>query len=214
MPIEGKILRARAGEDNIVSKYGMFFDDNNSSGSWVWGRWILFVLFVLGILIVLISTARLNKRRTSQGRAPVRGTAWFTPPSYIQSQHQYNRTNRPAEDYVPEYTAETNENDLGYYDERGEFHSNINAKHVAPPSLKESFRESSHSRIPSVSPSGPQSIVETVGTFTRPTFIEPPAHTRVNNTDDLGVDSDVINSRENSSSNPTQMESAILEKGK
>ncbi|QID83336.1 resistance to congo red [Saccharomyces pastorianus] len=89
-------------------------------------------------------TALLNKRRRRIGRAPIRGTAWLTPPSYRQSQQQQTGTRQqPADDYVPEYTETANEHDLGYYDERGEFHPNDK---VAPaPPVQELSSESVNS---------------------------------------------------------------------
>lgn len=112
-------------------------DDPWGSSSWRWGRWILFVIFVAFILVLIIATARANKNRYVRGEAPIRGTAWFTPPSYRQSEREYvGTTQRQVQDFVPEYTATANENDLGYYDERGEFHSNDKTAYVPPPTLE------------------------------------------------------------------------------
>lgn len=111
-------------------------DDPWGSTSWRWGRWILFIIFVAFILVLVISTARVNKRRFIRGEAPIRGTSWLTPPSYRQSERAYvGTTQRAVVDYVPEYTEEANENDLGYYDERGEFHSNDKTAYIPPPTL-------------------------------------------------------------------------------
>lgn len=96
------------------------------SGAWSWGRWILFVLFIIGLILVILCAIRINKRRGQEGRQPIMGTAWITPPSYMQSQTQ----NPP---YVPEYSERTNDNDMGYYDAQGQFHAN--------PKLKEAFGE-------------------------------------------------------------------------
>lgn len=115
---------------------GMFLSDDPNSSSWQWGRWILFILFIVGFLAVFIFTITANRRRRYNGQAPIRGTAWMTPPSYRQSEQQYHgNTQRVVEDYVPEYTEEANINDLGYYDERGEFHPNGKAEYLPPPPL-------------------------------------------------------------------------------
>ncbi|CAI1908412.1 hypothetical protein SEUBUCD650_0D02360 [Saccharomyces eubayanus] len=110
-------------------------DDPFSSSSWKWGRWIFFIFFVIAILILLFSAAKVNRRRRIMGQAPIRGTAWLTPPTYRQSERNYNGTQRCVEDYVPEYTETTNENDLGFYDERGEFHPNGKTEYLPPPPL-------------------------------------------------------------------------------
>ncbi|GAV51637.1 hypothetical protein ZYGR_0AF01080 [Zygosaccharomyces rouxii] len=107
-----------------------FYDDDN--GSWTWARWSLFAIFVLAIVIFIVSIFGLNRRRRQAGRAPIRGTAWITPPSYRQSQREHDRRN--DSDYVPQYTATANENDLGYYDENGEFHLNSKGELYPPPS--------------------------------------------------------------------------------
>lgn len=113
-------------------------DDVFNSTSWRWGRWILFVLFVAGVLLLIICTARVNRRRRALGEAPIRGTAWMTPPSYRQSEQQYHGTTQAhVEDFVPEYTENVADNDLGYYDERGEFHPNGKVEYIPPPVLAE-----------------------------------------------------------------------------
>ncbi|GCE99650.1 hypothetical protein ZYGM_000697 [Zygosaccharomyces mellis] len=109
-----------------------FYDDNNDS--WNWARWCLFIIFVLAIVIFIISIFGLNRRRSQTGRAPIRGTAWITPPSYRQSQREHHRENHS--NYVPQYTATANENDLGYYDENGEFHLNSKGELYPPPPLE------------------------------------------------------------------------------
>jgi hypothetical protein len=69
-----------------------------------------------------MSALRINKRRGQQGIEPIRGTAWITPPSYIQANQQRQ------EPFVPPYTEEANDNDMGYYDNTGAFHVNSKAK--------------------------------------------------------------------------------------
>ncbi|QLQ80360.1 hypothetical protein HG537_0D03610 [Torulaspora globosa] len=120
-------------------------DNFDSSSGWVWGRWILFVIFVICIIAVGLGTARINRRRRDLGQAPIRGTAWMTPPTYRQSQRQYNGPAEGSVDYVPQYTATANDQDLGYYDEYGEFHLNAKAEGQAPPTLRETVSDSSES---------------------------------------------------------------------
>jgi len=104
-----------------------------NSSSWIWGRWILFVLFIIALLCVVFAAIRINKRRGQQGREPIRGTAWITPPSYIQSQNQNNgiQQQQQQQPYVPPYSEEANDNDAGYYDSQGVFHPNLKAQEVA-----------------------------------------------------------------------------------
>ena len=115
---------------------GWFWGGGNGD-TWAWAKWILFVLFVVFALAVVFGTSIVNKKRHSMGQAPIRGTAWMMPPSYRQSEREYvGNSQRYVEDYVPEYTEEANENDLGYYDERGEFHPNGKAEYIPPPPLE------------------------------------------------------------------------------
>ncbi|CCE78105.1 Piso0_000718 [Millerozyma farinosa CBS 7064] len=93
-------------------------------------RWAFFAIFIILILIVIIGTLRVNKKRAKQGINPLYGTRWMTPPSYIQSQSQYNRSHggdnmSVRNNYVPTYTAEATENDMGFYDSNGKFHPNV-----------------------------------------------------------------------------------------
>lgn len=91
-------------------------------------RWAFFAIFIAVILLVVVGTIRVNKKRYRVGRQPIYGTRWMTPPSYVQSQHQYNQPRNQNQTYVPPYTAEANEQDMGYYDANGVFHPNPNLK--------------------------------------------------------------------------------------
>lgn len=100
-----------------------------------WGggaRWAFFAIFLVLIIIVIVGTLRINRKRTRQGIQPIFGTRWMTPPSYLQSQGQYNQPTRRDPDmphaYVPTYSERANDNDMGYYDASGMFHPNPNAK--------------------------------------------------------------------------------------
>ncbi|CCF57068.1 hypothetical protein KAFR_0C00730 [Kazachstania africana CBS 2517] len=80
---------------------------------------------------LLFGTIITNRKRYRLGQAPIRGTSWLTPPSYRQSQRQYNEGDNHI-DYVPEYTETANVHDLGYFDERGEFHMNDKVERTNP----------------------------------------------------------------------------------
>ena len=78
-----------------------------------------------------------GQEKARQGLQPVYGTRWMTPPSYGQSQHQYDQPDHRRDPdlpsaYVPTYTATANEYDMGYYDANGVFHANPNAKSPIP----------------------------------------------------------------------------------
>lgn len=108
-------------------------DDFYNSGNWSGGaRWAFFAIFIVLIIIVILGTLRINRARTRQGIQPIYGTRWMTPPSYYQSQGQYNQPTRREPDmpnvYVPTYTEHAGEYDMGYYDNQGNFHPNPNAK--------------------------------------------------------------------------------------
>lgn len=107
----------------------------NCPANWIWGRWILFIFFLLPILSLAAIIIRLNALRSRRGQDLIMGTAWFTPPTYRQSERQYGRQ---GEDFVPPYTEEANENDLGYYDQEGMFHTNSKVHPLsAPPHIRE-----------------------------------------------------------------------------
>ena len=66
MIIDNKILLFI--RDNSDNNNGTtIIDDPWGSNSWRWGRWILFVIFVAFILVLVISTARVNRRRYVRG---------------------------------------------------------------------------------------------------------------------------------------------------
>jgi len=106
---------------------------SNSGGA----RWAFFAIFVVLIIIVVLGTIRVNKKRAQHGEQPIYGTRWLTPPSYRQSQTQYQQPDHVRDPdlpsaYVPTYTATANEYDMGYYDSNGNFHPNPNAKLALP----------------------------------------------------------------------------------
>lgn len=111
-----------------------YVGDSNSMGG---SRWAFFAIFIVFVIIMILATLRVNRSRSRHGREPIYGTRWMTPPSYFQSQNQYNQpTQRDSEmpnGYVPEYTATANDNDFGYYDQQGNFHHNPNAKEPQVP---------------------------------------------------------------------------------
>lgn len=100
-------------------------------------RWAFFAIFLVLIIIVVLGTLRANKKRSQRGAQPIYGTRWMTPPSYRQSQTQYNQPNDPEMplNYVPMYSERANEYDMGYYDAEGVFHSNPNAKKAPIPEV-------------------------------------------------------------------------------
>lgn len=85
---------------------------------WSWARWIVLAFLLIVFSLLIVSTIRVNRRRRQQGRLPITGTSWLTPPSYTQTQQQQQQP------YVPQYTEQANPNDAGYYDNQGNFHAN------------------------------------------------------------------------------------------
>ncbi|EMG50536.1 RCR1 Protein RCR1 [Candida maltosa Xu316] len=125
------------GETTLISLGRRDWNDgtywSNSGGA----RWAFFAIFVVLVIIVLLGTLRVNKKRARHGLQPVYGTRWMTPPSYRQSQNQYQQPDHRRDPdlpsaYVPTYTATANDQDLGYYDTTGQFHPNPNAKSPIP----------------------------------------------------------------------------------
>lgn len=130
--------------------------DNGYSGAGS-ARWAFFAIFIVLIIIVIIGTIRVNKKRSQRGVQPLYGTRWITPPSYYQSQHQYNQSYAPggdaANNYVPRYTEEANEYDMGYYDSNGKFHPNPNAQGANRSSI--AIPEDAHERLYSTNSGAP-----------------------------------------------------------
>ncbi|CUS22649.1 LAQU0S06e02806g1_1 [Lachancea quebecensis] len=122
-------LYARASESSFPDNGCFGFSCGNQ---WVWGRWILLVFFLCFLAVLAFTAVKLNGKRSNRGQRPIPGTAWFTPPTYRQSERQFRGS---TQDYVPPYTETANDNDLGYYDNRGVFHFNIKAEEGPPPPL-------------------------------------------------------------------------------
>lgn len=143
-------------------------------------RWAFFGIFLVLIIVLMIGTLKINRNRARQGISPIYGTRWMTPPSYFQSQGQYNQPTSGEVDmpnvYVPTYTATANDNDMGYYDAQGNFHANPNSKGPELP-------ESAHRRTTTNSDGIPLNNVEVGGepdensatSFQRPSH-PPPSH--------------------------------------
>ncbi|OBA19560.1 hypothetical protein METBIDRAFT_45884 [Metschnikowia bicuspidata var. bicuspidata NRRL YB-4993] len=127
-------------EHHLNRRY--FYASDWSGGA----RWAFFAIFIAIIVICVIGTIRVNKKRSRQGIQPIYGTRWMTPPSYFQSQDQYNQPARGDADiptaYVPTYTEQANANDMGYYAPDGTFYPNPNSKGPI-------FPESAHHRTTS-----------------------------------------------------------------
>lgn len=117
-----------------------------SYNPWKWQKWSLFAIFIVLLILVLVATLRANYNRIRHGRLPIRGTGWFTPPSYQQSEREYNHDDgmhvnrhnnrRQREENIPKYTEEVGEHDLGFYDPDGKFHPNVQGQMINPPPLE------------------------------------------------------------------------------
>ncbi|SCU81845.1 LAFA_0C07514g1_1 [Lachancea sp. 'fantastica'] len=118
-------LASRSSSDSDSYCYGF-----SCGNEWVWARWVLVVFFLFALATLGLAAIRINGRRMKLGQRPIIGTAWFTPPSYRQSERQYRSS---TQDYVPPYTATANENDLGYYDNEGNFHLSSKTDNTTPP---------------------------------------------------------------------------------
>lgn len=95
-------------------------------------RWAFFAIFIVLILIVVAGTLRVNKKRSRHGAQPIYGTRWITPPSYRQSQTSHRQRDGPETNYVPTYSEQAGDTDMGFYDNSGVFHPNPNAKSPFP----------------------------------------------------------------------------------
>ncbi|CAN6597572.1 hypothetical protein TRVA0_001S04478 [Trichomonascus vanleenenianus] len=87
----------------------------NCSGWYNWGRWILLGIIIFVFFLIFLATCKRTRKRVRSGQAPIYGTAWMVPPSYYQSQQQYQQ--QP----VPVYHAQPGVGDAGYYDQNGNF---------------------------------------------------------------------------------------------
>lgn len=123
-------------------------DDNSyysTYNPWRWQKWSLFAIFIVLMVLLVAATLRTNYNRIRHGRQPIRGTAWLTPPSYQQSEREYNHDDgvhvgrhnnrRQREENIPAYTEEVGEEDLGFYDANGVFHENVKGKMMSPPDI-------------------------------------------------------------------------------
>ncbi|EGW32904.1 uncharacterized protein SPAPADRAFT_49836 [Spathaspora passalidarum NRRL Y-27907] len=97
----------------------------------------VFLANIIALMLAVVAVGVVNKRRKQRGIQPIYGTRWITPPTYRQSQHQYEQPDHIRDPdlpsaYVPAYTATANEHDMGYYDGSGKFHPNPNVKTPIP----------------------------------------------------------------------------------
>lgn len=161
--------------------------------SWGGGgaRWAFFAIFLIVVAVMVLGAIRVNKKRTAQGIQPIYGTRWMTPPSYLQSQGQYNQPTRTEPGmpnaYVPTYTQTANDGDMGYYAADGTFHPNPNAKGPA-------FPDNVHQRLTTNADGQPILDFNNSGNtvvndehdldFTRPTG--PPPSSRINRNNTTG----------------------------
>lgn len=81
-------------------------------------RYAFLAFLVAVVVVVLLTTCIINVRRIKAGRRPI-VSRYLAPPSYIQSQREYNGGQQQQ---LPTYTEEANPmQDVGYYDEHGNF---------------------------------------------------------------------------------------------
>lgn len=90
---------------------------SGNSGWNNWGRWILLALIIGVFLISFLLVCTTNKRRLNRGQQPITGTSWIVPPSYNQSEQQYQSQAAPP--YNP--NANSDPTAAGYYDQSGNF---------------------------------------------------------------------------------------------
>ncbi|KAG5357311.1 Protein RCR2 [Yarrowia sp. C11] len=95
--------------------YGWGCDGNSGWNSW--GRWILLALIIGVFLISFLLVCTTNKRRLNRGQQPITGTSWIVPPTYHQSEQQYQSQAAPP--YNP--NANSDPTAAGYYDQSGNF---------------------------------------------------------------------------------------------
>ena len=163
-----------------IRQYDVIFDKRSTSGDSTWtiggARWAFFAIPFVIILVGIFGTLRANKKRFQLGAKPIYGTRWMTPPSYRQSQTQYDQpvNIRDADlpsTYVPAYTAEANEYDMGHYDQAGKFHSNPNARAalMAPPPSAHQRQNSAHGDAIPISSTVPAAaLTDEDGDISRP----------------------------------------------
>ena len=138
----------RATNTNSTNSTNSSNNDNSyfsTYNPWKWQKWSLFAIFVVLMALLIAATVRTNYNRIKHGEQPIRGTAWLTPPSYQQSERQYNHDDgvhvgrhnnrRQREENIPTYTEEVGEEDLGFYDANGVFHENVKGKMMSPPDI-------------------------------------------------------------------------------
>lgn len=162
-----------------------FYYDNDSNNG---ARWAFFAFFILLLLIFIFSTLRVNKRRLRRGVKPITGTAWMTPPSYYQSQTQYNEPLNSTN--VPPYSENTLPNDAGYYDRLGNFVANPNYQPQQPPkSANGVHNDYTGDDMDFTRPSAPP-----------PSHSRNPTGTSLNTAPDYGFNADFSNNNNNNSS--------------
>lgn len=72
-------------------------------------------------IIMLLFIRWFSAKKVRHGEQPLPMTGWMVPPSYYQSQQQYNQPTNNEGPPVPTYNQQPGEQDAGYYDSNGNF---------------------------------------------------------------------------------------------
>ncbi|QPG73684.1 hypothetical protein FOA43_000997 [Brettanomyces nanus] len=95
----------------LIKRQGWYQNSGNNA------RYAFLAFLIAVVVIIFTMTCFVNLRRIRAGRRPF-VSRYLAPPSYYQSERQYETAPPP----LPTYTAEANpQQDVGYYDQNGKF---------------------------------------------------------------------------------------------
>lgn len=110
--------------------------ENCNSGWYSYGRWILMgCLIALGIAM-LVFVRWFSGQKVRHGQQPLPMTGWMVPPSYYQSQQQYNQPTNGDGPALPLYNQQPGADDAGYYDSHGNFISKQETDNFPPAHMR------------------------------------------------------------------------------
>lgn len=123
MYIDRNLAEANFFESSLEKRYYSYYcyDDDCNSGWYTYGRWVLLGVLVAVAIIALLLIRWYSSKKVRHGEHPLPMTGWMVPPSYYQSQQQYNQPTTNDGPPVPTYNQQPGAQDAGYYDSSGNF---------------------------------------------------------------------------------------------
>lgn len=94
--------------------------DWDYSSSISWGKWVALACLIAAVIFGLFAVRLWSVRRIARGHSPIPGTTWMGLPDYNTAVNDRDGIPQVA---APAYNPYLGEEDAGFYDKDGNFHS-------------------------------------------------------------------------------------------